>query len=154
MLLKFKTLLKTFDAKVIKLFDKFGLTFLRLALGFIFIWFGILKTLGISPAQELVGATVYWLTPEIVVPLLGLWEVAIGLCLLVPQLIRIGLLLLAFQIPGTFLPLILLPEVTFTAAPFGLTLEGQYIVKNLVIIGSALVVASKIKPIKWGDETN
>jgi hypothetical protein len=44
--------------------------------------------------------------------------------------------------PGTFLPLVLLPEVCFTIFPFGLTLEGQYIVKNLVIIGSALVIGS------------
>lgn len=148
----FKKMLSTisrFDAKIIKLFTRFGLTFLRLSLGIIFIWFGLLKTVNLSPAQDLVAATVYWLTPEIIVPILGAWEAAIGVCLLFPQLIRLGLLLLALQLPGTFLPLVLLPEVTFTAPPFGLTLEGQYIVKNLVIIGSALVVAAQVKPLKW-----
>jgi uncharacterized membrane protein YkgB len=129
--------------------NKYGIPSLRLALGIIFIWFGALKTIGeLSPAYDLIAATIYWLTPAIIVPLLGLWEVAIGICLLYPPLTRIGLLLLAFQMPGTFLPLVLLPEVCFTAFPFGLTLEGQYIVKNLTIIGSALIVASTLKPIQ------
>jgi len=74
--------------------------------------------------------------------LLGLWEIAIGIAFLIPSLNRIGLVLLAFQMPGTFLPLVLLPEICFTVIPFGLTLEGQYIVKNLVIIGSAFVIGA------------
>ena len=96
----------------------------------------------LSPAYDLVAATIYWLTPEIIVPLLGLWEVAIGVAFLIPALTRAGIVLLAFQMPGTFLPLVLLPEVCFTFIPFGLTLEGQYIVKNLVIIGSAFVIVA------------
>ena len=72
----------------------------------------------------------------------------IGICLLFPPLIRIGLGLLALQMPGTFLPLILLPEVCFISIPFDLTLEGQYIVKNLVLIGAGLVVGSKLIPLK------
>ena len=92
------------------------------------------------PAYELVAATVYWFTPEIVVPILGIWEVLIGVAFLVPSRTRIALLLLLPQMPGTFLPLIMLPEVCFTVAPFGLTLEGQYIIKNLVIISCALII--------------
>jgi hypothetical protein len=60
----------------------------------------------------------------------------------------VGLFLLAVQMPGTFLPLVLLPEVCFTTFPFDLTLEGQYIVKNLVLIGAGLVVGSKLIPLK------
>ena len=52
--------------------------------------------------------------------------------------------------PGTFLPLVLLPEVCFISIPFNLTLEGQYIVKNLVIIGSALVIGSRVQGMKMG----
>ncbi len=96
----------------------------------------------VSPASDWVAATIYSLTPEIIVPLLGLWEVAIGVAFLIPALTRAGIVLLAFQMPGTFLPLVLLPEVCFTFIPFGLTLEGQYIVKNLVIIGSAFVIVA------------
>jgi len=144
-------LLKETFAKQVSRFDKFfidfsakfGVPFLRFSIGIVFIWFGVLKTIGhLSPAFDLVAATVYWLTPEIIVPLLGLWEVGIGICFLIPPLTRLGLLLLALQMPGTFLPLVLLPDVCFTIFPFGLTLEGQYIVKNLVIIGSALVIGS------------
>lgn len=135
------------DTWFINFLQTYGLTALRLALGVTFIWFGGLKPFGLSPAQDLVAATVYWSEPEIIVPLLGLWEVAIGICLLFPPLTRIGLGLLALQMPGTFLPLVLLPEVCFTVFPLGLTLEGQYIVKNLVIIGAALIVGSTVKPL-------
>lgn len=60
-------------------------------------------------------------------------------------LIRVGLLLLFVQLPGTFLPLVLLPDVVFTAIPYGLTVEGQYIIKNLVIIGAALVIGGTVR---------
>lgn len=135
-----------FDLALVSLMDRIGIPFLRFAIGVIFIWFGALKTVGeLSPAYDLVAATVYWLTPEIIVPLLGLWEIAIGLAFLFTPLTRIAILLLALQMPGTFLPLVLLPEVCFTIIPFGLTIEGQYIVKNLVIIGSALVIGSTVQ---------
>ena len=135
-----------FDRVMINFSGKYGVPFLRFSIGIIFIWFGALKTIGeLSPAYDLVAATIYWLTPEIIVPLLGLWEVAIGIAFLIPSLNRIGLILLAFQMPGTFLPLILLPEICFTVIPFGLTLEGQYIVKNLVIIGSAFVIGAGVR---------
>jgi uncharacterized membrane protein YkgB len=136
-------LIRKFDNFVVSASGKIGIPFLRASIGIVFIWFGALKTVGhLSPAYDLVAATVYWLTPEIIVPILGWWEVAIGVCFLIPALTRIGLLLLALQMPGTFLPLILLPEACFTVFPFGLTLEGQYIVKNLVIIGAALVIGA------------
>jgi uncharacterized membrane protein YkgB len=132
-----------FDRYMIRFSSKIGVPFLRYAIGIIFIWFGALKMIGeLSPAYDLVAATIYWLTPEIIVPLLGLWEIAIGIAFLIPALTRVGIVLLAFQMPGTFLPLVLLPEICFTVIPFGLTLEGQYIVKNLVIIGSALVIVA------------
>ena len=141
--------LRKLDNLVISFMDRVGLVFLRFAIGVIFIWFGALKTVGeLSPAYDLVAATVYWLTPEIIVPLLGLWEIAIGLAFLFTPLTRVAIFLLALQMPGTFLPLVLLPEVCFTIFPVGLTIEGQYIVKNLVIIGSALVIGSRIQALK------
>lgn len=146
---KIQKSLALFDSKLISFMEKAGLPFLRLAIGVVFIWFGALKTIGeLSPAYDLVAKTVYWLTPELIVPLLGLWEVAIGVAFIFTPLTRIAILLLALQMPGTFLPLILLPEVCFNVFPFGLTLEGQYIVKNLVIIGSALVIGSRVQALK------
>ena len=86
-----------------------------------------------------------WFDPDWFLPVLGVWEVLIGVGLLIRPAIRGALLLLAIQMPGTFMPLILLPEVCFTAFPYGLTLEGQYIVKNLVIIAAALVVGGTVR---------
>lgn len=130
-----------FDRFVVWTMDRFGVKFARLAIGIVFIWFGALKIMGeLSPAYDLVAATVYFLTPEIIVPLLGVWEVAIGLAFLFPPTTRLALFMLIPQMPGTFLPLILLPEVTYTVFPFGLTIEGQYIVKNLVLIACALFI--------------
>ena len=129
------------DIFITKFMGKWGSTFLRYSLGLIYIWFGILKPFGLSPAQELVENTVYWFdNPKTFVPILGWWEVVIGLTMCIKPLIRVSIFLLFIQMPGTFLPLILLPEVCFSNFPFGLTLEGQYIVKNLIIISAALDV--------------
>jgi len=134
------------DIFITKFMSKWGITFLRYSLGLIYIWFGILKPFGLSPAQELVENTVYWFdNPKTFVPILGWWEVAIGLTMCIKPLIRVSIFLLFIQMPGTFLPLILLPEICFNNFPFGLTLEGQYIIKNLIIISAALVVGSTVR---------
>ena len=126
--------------------DTWGMTLLRYSLGIIYIWFGALKPLGMSPAQELVENTVYWFDdPRTFVPILGIWEVIIGITICIKPLIRVAIFLLLIQMPGTFLPLILFPDVCFTDFPFGLTLEGQYIVKNLIIISAALVIGSTVR---------
>jgi uncharacterized membrane protein YkgB len=139
--------LKEFDSKVISLLNRISLPALRISLGIIFIWFGALKIFGESPANDVITKTIYWFDPNIFIPILGIWEMAIGLCLIVPAFIRAGLFLLALQMPGTFLPLVLLPEVCFQSAPFNLTLEGQYIIKNLVLIGAAMAVGGRLTPI-------
>ncbi len=142
----FKTgTLNDVDRQIAGVMEKYGFVVLRISIAIIFIWFGLLKPLGISPAEGLVRATVYWVDPDLFVPFLGWWEVAIGVTLLFRPLIRIAILLLFLQIPGTFLPLVLLPDVTFTHFPYGLTTEGQYIIKNLVIIGAALVIGGRVR---------
>ncbi len=124
---------------------RYGHFLLRMSLGIIFIWFGILKPLGISPAAELAKRTVYWLPPDLFVPILGWWEVAIGVGLLFRPLIRAALFLLFLQMPGTMLPLVLLPDVCFTHFPYGLTLAGQYIIKNLILISAGIVVGGTVR---------
>lgn len=133
------------DARATRLMNEYGPLILRYALGVVFVWFGALKVIGISPAGDLVAATVYFVPAELFVPVLGVWEVLIGLCLFSRRFIRLALLLLAFQMPGTFLPIVLLPDVVFVDFPYALTTEGQYIVKNLVIIGAALVVGGHVR---------
>ncbi|QFU83199.1 hypothetical protein [Natronorubrum aibiense] len=137
--------LEALDRAIADWMGRWGLPTLRVALGVVFVWFGGLKVVGVSPAAQLVAETVYVVPAALFVPILGIWEVLIGVCLLYRPLIRLGILLLFLQLPGTFLPLVLLPDVAFTTVPYGLTVEGQYIVKNLVIIGAALVVGSTVR---------
>lgn len=138
------------DAFIAGKMERIGKPILRIAVAIVFIWFGVLKIFGVSPAAELVAATVYLVSPDLFVPVLGVWEVLIGLCLLYRPLIRVGILLLFLQLPGTFLPIVLLPDVVFTTFPYGLTVEGQYIIKNLVIIGAALVIGGTVRTPETG----
>lgn len=133
------------DIRISEGMDKYCQPLMRYSIAFIFIWFGVLKPLGMSPEEELIKRTVYWISPHLFLPILGWWEVAVGLCLLYRPLIRIALLLLLLQLPGTMLPLILLPEICFTHPPFGLSLEGQYIVKNIFLVSAAFMIGGKIR---------
>lgn len=127
-----------------------GVPALRISLAIIFIWFGLLKPLGLSPAAPLVEATVLWmpgLTASQWVAVIGWWEVLIGVTFLFRPTLRIAIALLALQMTGTFLPLVMLPRVTFQPGlyPFVPTIEGQYIIKNLLIISAALVVGGTVR---------
>ena len=133
------------DSAVIGFLRRHAETALRLALAIVFIWFGALKPLGASPANELVARTVPWFDPAWFLTLLGVWEVLIGLCMLWRPLIRASIALLALQRPGTFLPLVLLPDVCFQHAPWAPSLEGQYIIKNLVLVAAGLVVGATVR---------
>lgn len=133
------------DRQIAAFMRHYGLILLRYSLAVVFIWFGALKVVWMSPAEELVRNTVYWMDPEIFIPILGVWEMLIGACLLFRPLIRVALPLLFLQMPGTVLPLFLLPEVCFTVIPFGLTMEGQYIIKNLTLVSAALVVGGSVR---------
>ena len=139
------------DRSISAFMRRHGIAALRLSLGVIFIWFGLLKPLGLSPAEPLVEATVRWLpllSPESWVVVIGWWEVAIGGTFLFSKTTRIAIALLALQMVGTFMPLVLLPEVAFQAGrlPYAPTLEGQYIIKNLLIISAGLVVGGTVRP--------
>ncbi len=136
----------TIDRHIAGFMNRYGLLFLRYSLAAIFIWFGALKPFGLSPAQELVERTVYWFPAPQFVAILGIWEVAIGVGLLFRPLIRAAIFLLFLQMPGTMLPLFLLPDVCFVEFPYALTLEGQYIIKNLVLISAAIVVGGTVRP--------
>lgn len=125
---------------------RYGLIIMRVGLGLVFLWFGALKLVpGLSPAEELVRNTVYWIDPDLFIPILAVWEMLIGLGLISGRFMRLTLLLLFLQMPGTALPLVLLPDVVWTQFPHGLTLEGQYIIKNLVLIGAALVLGGTVR---------
>ena len=134
------------DRRITRWMARAGVPILRVALGIIYIWFGALKLVpGLSPAEQLVRDTVAFLPGDLFVPFLGVWEVAIGLGFLTGRGLRLVILLLFLQMPGTLSPIVLLPDRVFTMFPFGLTLEGQYIVKNLVLVAAALVVGATVR---------
>jgi hypothetical protein len=106
-----------------------------------------------SPATELIIDTVFWmpiLTPEDWVIVIGYWEMAIGLCFLNKKTTLIAVILMFLQMTGTFLPLVILPDITFQNSNFLLpTLEGQYIIKNIIIITAALIIGRSYLKIKF-----
>lgn len=125
---------------------RYGLTMMRVALGIVFFWFGALKLVpGLSPAEDLVRNTIFFIDPNLFQPILALWEMAIGLGLITGLFMRVTLLLLFLQMPGTALPIFITPDAVFTVFPFGLTIEGQYIVKNLALITAAIVLGSTVR---------
>lgn len=116
-----------------------GLT--RWSLAIIFLWFGLLKLVGLSPAAELVSRTFFFIPPHVILPVLGVTEVGIAACFFFPRFLRVGLTLLALHLPGTFLSFLVVPEMCFVRAPFLLTVEGEFILKNLLLISAALFLA-------------
>jgi len=124
----------------------YSIPILRVSLGVVFVWFGALKLFpGLSPAEDLVRNTIFFVDPDLFLPVLALWEMAIGLGLILGKFMRLTLLLLFMQMPGTVLPMIILPEVTWQHAPYSPTMEGQYIIKNLVLIGAGLVLGATVR---------
>jgi len=128
-----------------------GIHILRFSLGFIFLWFGVLKFFhGASPAELVAGRTISHLTlgllkPSISLPLLALWECTIGLGLITGAWLRLTLILLYFQMAGTFLPLLFFPHETFSGSIFIPTLLGQYIIKNCVLISAGIVLGADLQ---------
>lgn len=139
------------DLAIIRGMARVGPTLLRLSLGIIFLWFGVLKFLpGLSPAQDLAARTIRDLSggmigPEVSIPLLATWESLIGIGLLVGKGLRATLFLLYAQMAGTLTPLVLYPSEVFTRIPYAPTLEGQYIIKNLVLISAGIVVGATVR---------
>lgn len=124
--------LERFDADVASWMHQWGHFLHRIPLALLFIWFGLLKVFGHTSATTLIAKTVYFGDPALTVPLLGLWEAAIGICLLCKPLMRIGLLLLFVRLPGTLLALILQWDVCFDIVPIAPTVEGQYLIKDQI----------------------
>lgn len=139
------------DEKITSFMSQYGILFLRISLGIIFFWFGVLKFIpGLSPAQDIATLTIERLTfgfiePEVSIIILAIWETLIGLGLIFGVFLRVTLFLLFTQMLGTMTPLIFFPAETFIIFPFVPTLEGQYIIKNLVLISAGLVVGATVR---------
>lgn len=134
------------EDQTLGLASRYGVPLLRYSLGVNFIWFGALKVTKSSPVGELVAQTVYWVPPRLFVPFLGLWEVAVGLGLISGRAQRTTLLFFLMQMAGTFLVFVEKPDVTFQSRnPLLLTTEGEFVVKNLILISAGIVIASTIQ---------
>ena len=143
--------LEKLDRLTAELLSKYGLLALRVSLGINFIWFGLLKFIpNLSPAEELAGNTLLILSqglfqPTHSLPTLAFCETAIGIGLVFGRPLRLVLILLFFHMLGTMTPLFLCPSEMFSHGIFGLTLEGQYVIKNLVLTSAGLVLGSTIR---------
>ena len=139
------------DERLRPLLARIGVPLLRISIGVVFLWFGFLKIFDVSPVSGLVANTIYWFDPDVVVPALGAFEVFVGACLVAGRLMRIALPLLVLQMAGTFMVLVLLPDVAFSDGnPLLLTVEGEFVVKNLVLLSAALVIGSRLAPLGEG----
>ena len=139
------------DAQFIAWMARHGIRLLRISLGIVFFWFGFLKFFpGLSPAQGLATQTISALTfglipPETSIILLAIWECLIGVGLIFGLFMRGTLFLLWTQMLGTITPLLLFPAEAFTRVPYAPTLEGQYIIKNIVLISAGLVIGATVR---------
>ena len=127
---------------------KWGIHLLRYSLAIIYIWFGLLKPLGVSPASNLVEHTVVWFSHDWFVPALGVWEVAIGLLLLFRTTTRYAVWMIYLHLPCTFLPFFTFPESASAPSIYELTLVGQYIIKNLTLLAAAIIIGGSVSNFK------
>ncbi|MBS12807.1 MAG: hypothetical protein CME19_14525 [Gemmatimonadetes bacterium] len=140
-----------FDTRLTEWAAFTGVPFLRISLGVIFFWFGMLKFFpGFSPAETLATDTIRVMSfglvePHISIIILAAWETLIGIGLITGRALRATLLLLFLQMPGTITPMFFFPDLCFQTIPFVLTIEGQYIVKNLVLVAAGIVIGATVR---------
>lgn len=141
--------IKETDARIIHILRAYSLPLSRFALFLIFFWFGILKVIGASPASPMVLAllhtTMPFFEPNLFLVCFGLFEALIGLCFLIPRLERVAIALLIIHLFTTILPLFLMADMTWSR-PFVPTMEGQYIIKNILILALAVGIGAHLRP--------
>ncbi|MDB4270600.1 doxx family protein [bacterium] len=128
---------------------------ISVTIGIVYLWFGLLKFFaGVSPAEDLAKATIDRLTfgflaPELSILLLAIWETIIGVLLIGNFFQKFALKLALIHIILTFLPFLYFPDLVFSATPFGLSLLGQYIVKNVIILGVLIVLLKEANKLRF-----
>lgn len=143
-------ILRQIDLQIINFFRRISVPVARFGLFVVFFYFGILKVLGLSPASGLVQAlfeqTISFMSFDVFLILFGLFECLIGILFAIRGFERVVIPLLVIHMVTTFMPLFILPEATWSAFMVP-TLEGQYIIKNLVIIAAAVGIAAHLHPL-------
>ena len=140
-------LVAAFEARVTALRHRLAqvsLPLLRIALGVVFIWFGALKLTGSTPVGELVARTLPFLPAHWFVPALGIFEALLGVALLAGRFLPAVAALMVAHLTGTFLVLVTQPDVAFqNGNPLMLTMTGEFVVKNVVLIIAGLVLIGR-----------
>lgn len=141
---------ESFDLKLIRFFRSSFLPVARFSLFLIFFWFGLIKLLGLSPAgplaHALINQTVGSNYFQILFVILAIIEILIGLLFLIPKATRIVIPLLLIHMIIVCSPLLLVPAYTWQGFLIP-TLEGQYIIKNAVVIAAAIGIAASTEPL-------
>jgi uncharacterized membrane protein YkgB len=143
-------LLSDIDDFLLASLRRWSIPILRIALGFVFMWFGALKVFSTSPVAVLINETYSFLPIRIFLPVLGGWEMLIGMCMVFKRVLRCALLLMCIHLSGTFLALCLAPNHFFREGiPFFLTADGEFVIKNMVLMAAGLVIGGyEITPVK------
>ncbi len=133
--------IKRIDKLFIRLMHDWSLPTLRISLAIVFLWFGELKILGVSPVVDLLQHSYSFFPEPAFVTILGIWEIIIGITLFFNITLRFALALLWLQMAGTLFAPLLNWSLFFNKGNiFLLTIQGEFIVKNLVLIASSLVI--------------
>jgi putative oxidoreductase len=134
------------EQRAVAVLRKVAPTLLRISLGLVFVWFGALKVANVTPVGELVAGTLPFVDPTWFVPVLGVVEVALGVALLVGRAITVVCAVLVAHLCGTFLVLVMQPGLAFqNGNPLLLTTIGEFVIKNVVLISAALVLAARLR---------
>lgn len=135
---------RTAEAQITDELRRISLPLLRCAFGIVFIWFGALKVAGASPVGDFVAGTLPWFDRAWLIPAVGLFEVAIGIAMIAGRLLFLVCVALVAHLVGTFLALIMQSTASFqNGNPLLLATDGEFVVKNLVLIAAALVLAAR-----------
>ena len=146
-----QNIIKKYDEPITEWMARWSMPFLRVSVGIVFFWFGMLKFFpGLSPAQGLAIRTIDVLTlgllrESFIIYTLAVWETLIGVGLIFKIYMRETLALLLLQMVGTITPIFIFPGEVFHVFPISLTLEGQYIVKNIVIVSAGIVLGATVR---------
>jgi putative oxidoreductase len=146
----FSSLLFQLDQLLLDTLRRWSITALRLALGSVFLWFGALKVFGSSPVASLIQETYTFMPISIFMLILGVWEMIIGIGIILKRALRFVLILLGIHLIGTFTAIGFNPGIFFVQGiPFCLTVDGEFVIKNVVLMTAALVIAGyEVKPLR------
>ena len=133
------------DPRIVRTMEHLGHKLERSLIALVFVWFGSLKVFGQESATSIIAKTIYWFDPKIVVPVLGYWEILIGLTLAWTITRRLAVFLLLLRLPGSLLALFFNFEKCFDGTIFLPNFQGQYLIKELTLIGAALLIGSTVR---------